>query len=145
MIVYFHERDMSNYVYYKNCYHPISDYSVEAGKSSDSILTVCGSSGRERCTRNSSSLADAINFAQSSKADKFSYDEKTGFTALLSKKTNYQNNITTSIYTANKQIINQSYDNVYKKQETENYSDNILGTNLRGAAITTVKNNQLQG
>jgi len=145
MIVYFHEVNMSNYVHYTGCYQPVADYSVEAGKSSNSILSICGSSGQEKCTRNSTSLADAINFAQSSKADKFLYNEKTGFTALLSKKTNYYNNTDTSIYTANKQLINQSYDNVYKKETPGNYTDTNLGTILRGAAVSSVNQNQLQG
>ena len=145
MIVYFQEREMSNYVYYTNCYQPISDYSVEAGKSSNSVLNTCGSSGRERCARTSTSLLDAINFAQASRADKFSYNEKTGQTFLLSKKTNYYNNPDTSIYTANKYKINQSFDNVYKKENPATFNDTITSTIIRGAAITTVKNNQVQG
>lgn len=111
LVFYFSERDLSNYVHHSNCYQPISDYSVEPGKSSTSILTNCGANKQERCIRTSTSLSDAIHFANSNQADKFSYNEKTGNTALLSKtSTNYIDQIYTSIFTKNKQIIQQNTD-----------------------------------
>ena len=120
LIFYFSERDLSNYVHHSYCYQPISDYSVEPGKSSTSILTNCGANKQERCIRTSTSLSDAIHFANSNQADKFSYNEKTGNTALLSKtSTNYIDQIHTSIFTKNKQIQQQNTDGT-----TKNYTTN---------------------
>lgn len=119
LVFYFSERDLSNYVHHSYCYQPISDYSVEPGKSSTSILTTCGPNGKERCIRTATSLSDATHFANSNQADKFSYNEKTGNTALLSKtSTNYIDQIHTSIFTKNKQIQQQNTDGTTKNFTT---------------------------
>ena len=119
LIVYFHERDLSNYVHHSNCYQPVSDYAVEAGKSSNSILTICGSNGQERCTKTSSSLSDAIHFSNSNNATKFVHNEKTGFTALLSSNnTNYYPSANSNIYTKQQQRLSQSHNGATKKLVT---------------------------
>ena len=123
VLFYFHERDMSNYVHYTNCYHPISNYSVEPGKSSTSILNECGGNKSERCCRNSSSLADAVYFAQDNKAEKFMYHEGTKNTCLLDpRKTTYINNPQSAIYSKTRMNIQQGNDGSLSKKVKTNFN-----------------------
>jgi hypothetical protein len=111
-IIYIIEIDLSNHVHYTNCYQPVSDYSAEFGKSSDSILYTCGSDGLQKCSRKATSLADAAFYAKSNNAYKFSYNEQTKNCYLLDyTKTNYQNNIYTTIYTTNTRMYYQNSTN----------------------------------
>jgi hypothetical protein len=123
---YFHERDMSNYLHYTNCYHPISDYSVEPGKSSTSILNECGGNKNERCCRNASSLSDAIYFAQNNKAEKFMYHEGTKNTCLLDpRKTTYKNNPQSAIYSQTRMFINQDNSGNITKDVKTNFNTSV--------------------
>lgn len=135
LIVYFQEKDMSNYVHYSNCYQPISDFSVEPGKTSNSILTTCGSNGKERCTKTASSLADAVNFANANNASKFLFNDKTKLTALLSNtSTNYINQENTSIYTKNQKRLLQSPNGdlkEYTTSQTTTLADNVISVAIQ--------------
>ena len=124
VMFYFHERDMSNFVHYTNCYHPISDYSVEPGKSSTSILNECGPRKNQRCCRNSSTLSDAIYFAQDNNSQKFMYHEGTKNTCLLDpRKTTYINNPQSAIYSQTRMHIHQNNDgSISKKEPRTNYN-----------------------
>lgn len=136
-MVYFNERSFGDYVHYTGCYQPISDYSAEFGKSSDTILNQCGENNQSRCVLNVNNLTQAVNFAQQNEADKFSYNEKTGFVALLdSKNTKYINNPTSAIYTKNNHSIVQNTNGATSKQEIGTQSTALNGNVVQGTAVS---------
>ena len=132
LIIYFHEREMSNYVHHTNSYAPIGDYSVEIGKSSDSILNNCGANKNNRCCYNATSLLDAINFVQINKGRKFSYQETSKNTCIIDPtNTNYRDNPQSSIYTLTRFNINQDSNGATRKEQ-EGTFDTSLSTNTVG-------------
>ena len=142
LVYYFQERNMSNYVHHTNCYAPISDYSVEPGKSSDSILDKCGPDKNEPCCYNASNLKDAINYVQINKGSKFSYNETTKNTCIIDPiSTNYRDNNSSSIYTKTRYSINQSSNGALKKENTvgEDTSTNnsVIFKNYTPRSFTT--------
>lgn len=138
LVYYFTEKNLSNYVHYSNCYSPVSDYSVEAGKSSDSILTSCGSQKNSLCCHKATDLPNAINFVQLNEGIKFSYNEKTKNVCILDPlNTKYNNNPQSSIYTMNRHNIKQDAEGATKKEIKSNFdtspaqnSINIKNLNL---------------
>ena len=130
VMVYFNERDLSNYVHYASCYHPISNYSVEPGKSSTSILNECGPDKNQRCCRTASSLSDAVYFAQDNDSQKFMYHEGTKNACLLDpRKTIYVNNSQSAIYSQTRMNVQQSYDGSASKKETKTDFNTAVNTN----------------
>ena len=142
LIIYFQEQNMSNYVHHTNCYAPISDYSVEPGKSSTSILTNCGPNKNSRCCNNSASLKDAVVYVQSFNGQKFSYVEKTGFTCIIDPtNTVYNNNDQTNIYTATRFNINQDINGATLKNTDVNTNTNITATPVDSRSLQTQTQN----
>lgn len=124
-LVYFSERDMSNYVYYTNCYKPISDYAVENDKTSNSILNNCGVYNNQRCCRPVGGLSDATAYAKFKQADKFSYDENTRNMCILDEK--------------NTKYIDKKGSHIFSKQNRTYHND------VNGIAKDPVAPNKVVG
>ena len=148
LIFYFNEQNMSNYVYYTNCYSPVGDYNVEPGKTSNSILTTCGVDNSSLCCYTASSLKDAISYVQSNDGYKFSYNEKTKNICILDPtNTGYSNNDQSNIYTLVKHNITQDYKGKTKKTLNESFNTDISATPIdnknlqpKNPVYNTVKN-----
>ena len=132
LIYYFVERNLSNYSHHTNCYAPVSDYSLEPGKSSDSILTSCGTDNNGLCCYKAKNLPNAINFVQINNGKKFTYHEGTKNVCIIDpNNTKYNNNPQSSVYTMNRHIVNQDSDGATKKENTSN-TDTSLNPNVIG-------------
>jgi len=140
LIFYFVQKNQSEYVHYTNCYQPISDYAVEPGKSSDSILNNCGPDKNQKCSTTTVDLKNAVSFAQKNNSDKFVYNEKTGFTALLDNKTKYKNNPQSSIYTKTRHNINQDADDARQKETPLNESTTLSNNIVTALPLQPISN-----